>query len=116
MNNQFSTEETTWGMICHFSAFVFFLIPLGNIIGPLVVWILRKKQFPFVMDQGKESLNFQLSMTLYALVSSLLISVMIGVVLLVIIGIITIVFTIVAGIKAKDGIYYRYPFTLNIIK
>jgi len=116
MNSNFSDDQKIWGMFAHLSAFFFFFVPLGNILGPLAIWLVKKKEFPFVEDQGKEALNFQLSFTLYAFIAALLIPVFIGIGLLIAVAIVDLVFTIVAGIKAKDGIYYRYPFTLTVIK
>ncbi|MCF8309771.1 MAG: DUF4870 domain-containing protein, partial [Bacteroidales bacterium] len=86
-----SAEEKKWAMLVHFSALSGLVIPFGNLLGPLVVWLLKKDQSVFVDDQGKEALNFQLSMLIYSLISGLLVIVGIGIVLLVIIGILVLV-------------------------
>ncbi|MCF8232282.1 MAG: DUF4870 domain-containing protein [Bacteroidales bacterium] len=111
-----TTEEKKWAMLVHFSALSGLFIPFGNLLGPLVVWLLKKDQSVFVDDQGKEALNFQLSMLIYSLISGLLIIVGIGIVLLVIIGILVLVLSVLAGIKANEGVYYRYPFTFRLIQ
>ncbi len=116
MDEVYSKEERIWGMVSHLSAFAFFVFPFGNILGPLVVWLLKKDEYPLVDDQGKESLNFQISMTIYGLVSTLLILVIIGIALLIAVFIATFVLTVIAGIKANDGIAYRYPFVIRVIK
>ena len=110
-------QEHTMGMLCHLAALVGFIgIPLGNIIGPLIVWFLKKDEMPFVMEEGKEALNFQISMTIYGIVAGLLIFVVIGLLLLPILVIADIVFIIIAAVKASKGESYRYPFTLRLIK
>jgi len=109
-------EERTWAMIAHLSAFCGHFIPFGHIIGPLIVWILKKDLFPLVDDQGKESLNFQISFTIYFLISIVLCFVLIGFVIAPLLWIAYLVLVIVAGIKANDGIRYRYPAIIRFIK
>lgn len=111
-----SAEERKWAMLVHFSALSGLVIPFGNLLGPLVVWLLKKDQSVFVDDQGKEALNFQLSMLIYSLISGLLVIVGIGIVLLGIIGILVLVLSVMAGIKANEGVYYRYPLTYRLIQ
>lgn len=102
-------------MLCHLSALAGFIIPLGNIIGPLVIWMLKKDDYPIVDDQGKESLNFQISMTIYIIVSIVLIIVLIGIALLILLGIFELIVIIIASIKANEGVKYRYPLTIRFI-
>jgi len=74
-------------MLCHLTALLGIIgIPFGNIVGPLIIWLLKKNVYPFVNEQGKESLNFQISMTIYALAAALLILIKIGFFLLFIIA------------------------------
>lgn len=108
-------EARTFGMLCHLTAFAGFIVPLGNIIGPLVMWLIKKDQYPFVDDQGKESLNFQISVLIYAFISGILIFVVIGIFLLIALGIFVIVMVIIATIRANEGQRYRYPMTIRII-
>lgn len=110
-------NERTLGMLCHLLAFVGFIgIPFGNILGPLVLWLVKKDESEFVNDQGKEALNFQITMTLAALVAMALIIVLIGIPLLIAIVVVDIIFVIIAAIKANEGQPYRYPFALRLIK
>ena len=102
-------------MLCHLSALGVFVFPLGNVIGPLIVWLVKKEESPFVDDQGKESLNFQISFTIYCLVASILILVAIGVILLIALGIAFLILVIIASIKANEGEEFRYPLTLRLI-
>jgi uncharacterized Tic20 family protein len=103
-------------MLCHLSALSGFIIPFGSLIGPLVVWQIKKNQYPIVDDQGKEALNFQITITLAAIVSAILIVLLVGIFLLIAVGIASLVFTIIAAIKANNGETYRYPFCLRLIK
>lgn len=106
-----------WGMLCHVAAFAGLIIPVaGNIIGPLVVYLLKKDEYDFVEDQGKESLNFQITVTILLFISGLLFIVGIGVLLVAIIGIAAFVFTIIAAIKANEGEFYRYPWAIRFLK
>ena len=109
-------DAKTFGMLCHLISFAGLVIPLGNIIGPLVIWLLKKDQFEFVDDQGKESLNFQISVVIYAIISAILIIVVLGIFLLIALGIFAIVMVIIASIRANEGVRYRYPLTIRFIK
>nr|WP_298146972.1 DUF4870 domain-containing protein [uncultured Pseudomonas sp.] len=103
-------------MFCHFAAFLGLAFPFGNLIGPLIVWQIKKDLDPFVDDQGKEALNFQISVTLAVALCFLLMVVLIGFPLMMLVGIAALVLTIIAGIKANEGQVYRYPFALRLIK
>jgi uncharacterized Tic20 family protein len=111
-----SSEERQWAMFAHLSALAGFIIPFGNIIGPLVVWMVKKETMPFVDDQGRESLNFQITVTIAALVCLMLFVVLIGMLLLPLVGLAALVLTVIAGIKANEGVDYRYPFAWRPIK
>jgi hypothetical protein len=65
MELESNSEERNWAMTCHLASFAGYVLPLGNIIGPLVAWLMKRDEFPLVDDQGKEALNFQISMTIY---------------------------------------------------
>lgn len=109
-------DERFWGMLCHLIAFSGYLIPLGSVLGPLVVWLIKKDEMPFVNDQGKESLNFQLTMLIAVIISGILAFVVIGFLLLGILIIYQIIVVIMASIKANEGVRYRYPHTIRFIK
>ncbi|HOU65697.1 MAG TPA: DUF4870 domain-containing protein [Thermomonas sp.] len=111
-----SADDRQWGMFAHLSALSGVVIPFGNIIGPLVVWQVKKDTLPFAADQGKEALNFNITMLIAAFIGFLLTFILIGLVLLPLIGIAWLVFTILAGIKANEGVAYRYPYALRLIK
>jgi uncharacterized Tic20 family protein len=108
-------DENLWGMLCHLSALVGFVVPFGNIIAPMIIWILKKDEFPHVDDQGKEALNFQISVTIYFIIGLILIFVAIGILILPLIAIFSLIMIIIASIKAYDGEKYRYPLSIRII-
>jgi uncharacterized Tic20 family protein len=109
-------DERTWGMLAHLAAFAGFIVPFGNLIGPLLVWLLKRDQLPFVADQGREALNFNISVLIAAVVCGVLVYVFIGILLGVALFIAWLALTIVAGIKASEGTRYRYPFALRLVK
>jgi len=109
--------ERTWAMFAHLSSFLFYTcIPLANIIAPLIIWQIKKEDMPFASDQGKECLNFQISMLIYIIISSILTLILIGVAFLVILCVMHIILPIIAAIKANEGVTYRYPLTMRFIK
>lgn len=111
-----TAEIRQWAMFCHLAAFLGLVIPFGNVIGPLILWQMKKETDPFIDAQGKEALNFQITASLALAVSIMLIVVIIGVPLLLLIGIGATVLTIIAAIKANDGLSYRYPFCWRPVK
>jgi len=111
-----TADERTWGMLAHLTAFAFFICPLGNIVGPLVVWLVKRDQSAFVADQGKEALNFNISVSLAAIVCAVLVFILVGILLAAALFVFWLAMTIVAAIKANEGARYRYPFTLRLIK
>jgi len=111
-----SSQERTWGMLCHLLALAGFVVPFGNIIGPLVMWLIKKDESAFVDEQGKEAVNFQITVALAAIVALLLTFIYIGFVLLPLIGIAELVFVIMATVAANKGEHYRYPVALRLIK
>ncbi len=103
-------------MLCHLGALIGYLIPFGNLIGPLVFWLIKKDQYAFVDDQGKESLNFQITVSIAAIISVILTLVMIGFILLLVVAIGSLVLVIMATVAASSGKAYRYPICLRLIK
>ena len=118
-----ANQVRMWNMLCHLSALSCFFIPFGNILGPLLVWQIKKNEFPSVEEHGKAALNFQLTVLVAVVVvgmaAFLLSFVCIGFVLIpvvVAIGLCGIIFAIIAGIKANNGEAYRYPWSLTFIR
>ncbi len=110
-------DERMWAMFCHLSALSGHIIPFGNIIGPLVIWMIKRDEYPLVADQGKEALNFQITVMILFLVSIPLIFVCgVGIATAIAAALFNLIFIIVASVKANEGAKYRYPLTIRFIK
>ena len=129
-------DARTWATLGHLSALIMLVgVPLGNIIGPLVVWLAKRQEYEFVDDQGKEALNFQITFTLVEIALFILIFLLVFAapfrtdsfaflpvvflpVILIVMGlfVLNIGLVILAAIRSNEGISYRYPFTLRIVK
>jgi uncharacterized Tic20 family protein len=110
-------DERTWGMIAHLSAFAVFVFPFGgNIIAPLIVWLARRDTSAFVEAEAREALNFNISVFLAWIVCGLLTFLLVGIPLGVILFLCWLVMTIIAAIKAAEGLGYRYPVSLRLVK
>jgi hypothetical protein len=103
-------------MFAHIGTFSSMFVPLGNIIAPIVIWQIKKHESDFVVDQAKESLNFQITLMIYALISFLLVFIIIGFFMLFALILFSLIIVIVAGVKANEGEHYRYPMTLRLVK
>ena len=109
-------DEKLWGALCHLSALAGDVgVPFGHIAGPLIVWLIKKDQIPFVDDQGKEALNFQISITLYIFLCIPLVFLLIGIPMIFGLVIFQLVATIIGGVKASTGAAFRYPLNIRFI-
>ncbi len=112
-----SKDARTWGMACHLMALAGLIIPgIGFILGPLVMWLIKKDEDPFIDDQGQEAVNFQITIFLALVVASLLCFIVIGFFIVPIIAIGNIVLVIIGSMKANEGVKYRYPFAIRFLK
>ena len=102
----FVTPARCLACFCHF---------LGHIVGPLIVWLAKHGDSPEIDAHGKESLNFQISMLIYDAIAAILCLVLIGFPILIALWILNTVFVIIASVKASEGKFYRYPFTIRLI-
>lgn len=134
MRPDLTPSDRNWGTACHLSALTLLLgIPLGNLLGPLIIWLVKRQEIPFVNDQGKQALNFQITLVLHATVVGLLTLILTAIAghitlrwaevsLLVVVaialwfglGCVFLIFTIIATLEASKGRYYRYPRALAI--
>ena len=111
-----SSDVRTWCVLCHAAALLgLFFHFLGHLGGPLIVWLLKRGDSPEIDANGKESLNFQISMLIYDAVAFILCFVLIGVPILIALWIMNTVFVIIASVKTSEGKFYRYPFTIRFI-
>ncbi len=122
-----SAEEKQWALFAHLSALLGAILTglwfgLGCFIGPLIIWLVKKDTMPFVNDQGKEAVNFNITLAIISLILLVLTIMTLGIGILLalpvglIVGIGWLVFVIIATIKASEGVAYRYPITLRLIK
>ncbi|WP_063700622.1 DUF4870 domain-containing protein [Pseudoalteromonas gelatinilytica] len=109
-------EQRTWAMFCHLSALAGLLFPFGSVIGPLIVWLVKKEEMPLVAEHGRKSLNFQLTMMIAYIVCFMLMFVVVGVILLPLVALLSLIMVVVSAIKANDGKEVKYPMAIEFIK
>lgn len=110
-------DERTWGLIAHLSALAGLLAPFaGNVLGPLVVWLVKREQSAFVEVEARESLNFNITVFIGYLICVPLAFVFIGILMGFALFLYWLVMTIVAAVKAGEGVPYRYPFAIRLVK
>jgi uncharacterized Tic20 family protein len=110
-------DERTWGMIAHLSAFAVFVFPLGgNILAPLVIWLTRRDTSAYVAMEAREALNFNISVALGWILCGSLVFALIGIPLGAALFLYWLVMAVIAAVKASEGVGYRYPFSLRLVK
>ena len=119
-------NDKNYSAITHLSGFAGWVFPFGNIIAPLVLWTAKKNESAYIDAHGKSAVNFQLSLIVYGFLLAILIIPItiftlglgfIALALAIIPAIILkFVLIISASIKANNGEYYQYPFTIEFIK
>ena len=108
-SSEVSKDAKTMGMLCH-------LLGLIGFIGPLIIWLIKKDDDEFINDQGKEALNWQITVLIGFIVSAILVVIVIGAFLAWAIGILNLIFVIMGAVKASNGEKYRYPVCIRLIK
>ncbi len=112
-----SSDVRLWCVLCHASALLgLFLHFLGHLLGPLIVWLIKRGDSAEIDAHGKESLNFQISMLIYDAIAAILCLVLIGIPILIVLWVLNTVFVIIASIQASEGKLYRYPLAIRFIK
>ena len=109
-------EDRQMLMLMHLSQLLDFITGIGGFIVPLILWATQKDKIQDMDEQGKDIMNFQISLFIYSVVCIPLVFIGIGVILLILIGILGFVFPIINAIKASNGEPTNYPLTINIIK
>lgn len=105
-----TSDERNLAMLAHILAlFSYFM-------GPLIIYLVKKDESPFVADNAKNALNFQISLFIYCIVSVVLCMIIIGIFMLIALGVLHLVFCIVATVAARDGKVYKYPLTIPFLK
>jgi uncharacterized protein len=128
MNSELGSEQRNWAMAAHLCGLLWLaggtgliFIPFGGlvlftILGPLIIWRTKGETMPFVAEQAKESLNFQITVFLLAVIFGVLALILIGFVLLWILGLVNLILVIIAAVTVSGGKPYRYPFCLRLVK
>jgi len=115
--NDIPRDARQWAMICHLIALSGLLgNGIGFLIGPLVVWLIKREDHPFIDKQGKEAVNFQITMLIVLFIAVILCLVVIGFLFLFIIPLVMTIFPIIAAVRANRGEDYSYPFSIRFIK
>ena len=107
----------TWAAFIHASALLGVVLHFpGHLLGPLILWFIKRDDAPELDAHGKEAVNFQISMLIYNAVAAVFCLVLVGFVFLAILWVLNAIFVIIAAIKASDGEFYRYPMTIRFIQ
>lgn len=115
-------DERTWALLGHLSALSAFISGIGCVIGPLIVWLIKRDTLPFAGDQAKEALNFNITVLIAALALWIITIITLGIGLILTVPLALalfigwLVFTIIAAVNANNGVRYRYPFALRLIQ
>jgi uncharacterized Tic20 family protein len=112
-----SNSERNWAVFCHLGGFALYVLPfaLGNVLVPLVIWLVKRNESAYVDAHGREALNFQISVTIYAIVAAVLAFVLVGFLLLAGLAIFQLVLMVIASVHASQGESYRYPLTIRLL-
>ncbi|MGA0173589.1 MAG: DUF4870 domain-containing protein, partial [Phycisphaerales bacterium] len=108
-------DERTMGLLVHLLAFVGFAFPLGNVVGPLVLWLAKKDRMPYLDEQGRESVNFNITVAILSGIGLLLTPILVGLAIIPVVLLAWVVLTIVAAVKAHAGEPWRYPLCIRFI-
>jgi uncharacterized Tic20 family protein len=141
-----SKEQTirTWSMLCHIGALAGIIFPILTVLGPVILWQIKKNEIPQIDPHGKEAVNFQLTVFVANLAIGILLAIIWGgfgfgmfyrsplfllggfglgfgiggifIFLNMLISLAGYIFAVVAGIKANNGEAYKYPFSIKFIK
>ena len=114
-DNAMDTDARIWCMWCHLGALAGYLLPFAHILLPLFIWTSRRRRHPGVDQAGRESLDFQFTVTVFALICILLSVLFVGVVMLFVLVVAHVALTLRAALLAQRGIPYRYPFNIRIL-
>lgn len=110
-----TSDDRTWGILVHASALAGLVVPFGNILAPLVIWLVKREESQFVDENGTEVLNFQITWTVLLVVVALTILVGVGVLLLPILGLVWLILVILGTVRASEEEVYDYPLTVDLI-
>jgi uncharacterized Tic20 family protein len=115
-NRILSETERNWAMFCHLSAFAGFFFPFGGIIGPLICWLSRRDEYEWVKVNGRNSLNFHLSILLYMILVAPLCIIIIGFPIIGFLFLLKIICIIIGSVKAAKGELFKYPISIPFLQ
>ena len=107
-----TSDERTMAMLCHLLAI------FTSFIAPLIIWLLKKDQSPFVDQHGKEALNFQITLLIAWVAAGILTCITLGLgsPIGAVVMVVSIIFCVMAALEANKGNPYRYPVSIRLIK
>jgi uncharacterized Tic20 family protein len=108
-------QTRLWSMIIHLSLLAGYVVPLGGLVVPIIIWHVKKNELPGVDAHGKVVVNWIISLLIYGVISAVLCVVLIGIPLLIILAILHVVFPIIGGLKANNGEVWRYPLSIAFV-
>lgn len=110
-----SSDERNWAALAHVSGFAGLFVPFGNVLGPLLVWLLKREESGFVDDSGREALNFQLTWTVLLLLAIGSVFVGVGLLLVPVLALAWVILIVLATVRASEGEVYDYPLTVDLV-
>lgn len=108
-------SDKQWALIAHLGTLAGYVIPFGNIIVPLVVYVSKKDESEYVREHARESLNFQITFTLLVIAAVITIVLMVGILFLIILPIVNLIFVILAALAIDKGEFYHYPLAIKFV-
>jgi uncharacterized Tic20 family protein len=111
-----TSDDKQWAMFAHLSAILTTYTMGMGFLGPLIIWLIKKDQSKFVDDQAKEALNFHLTLLIGELIGIATVCFIVGIFILIGLGVFSLVMSLIAGLKANNGEWYRYPLTIRFLK
>ena len=115
-SRQIPESERNWAMLCHLSSFAGYFFPFGGVIGPLICWLSKKDESEWVNINGRNSLNFHLSMLLYIVLAAPLCLIIIGIPIIFALVTLKLICVIIASVKAAKGELFRYPLSIPFVQ
>ncbi len=110
-----SKGDKDFGLLVYAASFIGYFIPFGSVLGPLILWLMKREESAFVDKCGRSCLNFKLSLMIYVLISGVLAFLGIGFLLLIILGVVDFICTVLGMVKASSGQVYHYPLTIKFL-
>jgi uncharacterized Tic20 family protein len=104
-----SQDDRNLAMIAHLLGII------SSFLGALIIWLIKKDESPFVAQEAKEALNFQITLFIAHVIAGALIFVVIGLLLVPLVWVVNIIFSIMGAMSASKGQGYRYPFAIRLI-